>query len=292
MKFRSLALGLVLAAVGAAIVWTVRAQQSPDPVVARVDGVEIRESDLALAESDIGGSLPPGTPEQRREALVTYMIDVSILARAAEAKKLAEGPEFARRLAYVRAKTLMETLLENASKSATTEENMRKLYDDSVKKLTPEKEVRARHILVESEDKAKEVLAKLKAGGDFLALAKEYSKDPGSAEGGDLGYFAKGQMVPEFAEAAFKMEKGQVSEAPVKTQFGFHIIKVEDVRDRPVPPYETVKDQIERFVVQRAQTELVMKAREAAKIEKIGAPTAAPAPAPATPPAAPAPDKK
>jgi peptidyl-prolyl cis-trans isomerase C len=154
---------------------------------------------------------------------------------------------------------------------------MRKLYDESVKKLTPEKEVRARHILVDSEDKAKEILAKLKAGGDFVALAKENSKDPGAATGGDLGYFTKSQMVPEFAEAAFKLEKGQLSD-PVKTQFGWHIIKVEDTRDRPVPAFEAVKEQIGNFLVQKAQTELVMKLRSEAKIEKP-TPPAPPTPA-------------
>ena len=114
-----------------------------------------------------------------------------------------------------------------------------------------EKEVHARHILVEKEDEAKAILADLKKGGDFAAIAKEKSKDPGSKEnGGDLGYFAKDQMVPEFAEAAFKLDKGQLSD-PVKTQFGWHVLKVEDKRNRPVPEFDKVKDQVETFV--RAQ---------------------------------------
>jgi peptidyl-prolyl cis-trans isomerase C len=182
----------------------------------------------------------------------------------------------------VRSKVLMEALLDQASKGAVSEEAMRKLYDESVAKLTPEEEVHARHILVDSEEKAKEVVAKLKAGGDFAALAKEFSKDPGAAEGGDLGYFSKDQMVVEFAEAAFKLKKGEISE-PVKTQFGWHVIKLEDRRTKPVPAFEQVKDQIEQFLVRKAQSDLVLKLRESAKIERL---TAAAAPAQTPTPAA------
>ena len=113
------------------------------------------------------------------------------------------------------------------------------------------------------------MLAKLNAGGDFAALAKAESKDTGSSDGGDLGYFTKEQMVPEFSEAAFKLEKGGLSE-PVKSQFGWHIIKLEDKRNKPLPEYEQVKGQIENYVVRRAQTELVGKLRDAAKVERVG----------------------
>lgn len=260
-------------------VFPASAQGGADPVLARVDGTEIRESDLALAESDIGSALQSAPPEARREALITYLIDVTIIAKAAEAQKLQQAPGFDRQVAYARQKVLMEALLEKESKAASSEEAMKKVYDESVAQNKPVAEVRARHILVETEDKAKEVLAKLKAGGDFAELAKAESKDPGSADGGDLGYFAEGQMVPEFAEAAFKLDKGALSE-PVKTQFGWHIIKVEDKRDKPVPEYDQVKDQIETFVVRRAQTELVGKLRESAKIERVQQKPEAPAAAP------------
>src|SRR4029077_2971553 len=131
-----------------------------------------------------------------------------------------------------------------------------------------EEEVHARHILVPTEDEAKAILAQLKGGTDFATLAKEKSKDPGSAEGGDLGFFAKEQMVPEFAEVAFKLDKGQLSD-PVKTQFGWHVIKVEDKRVKPAPTFEEVKGQIETYVTRRAQAELVTKLREGAKVEKF-----------------------
>jgi peptidyl-prolyl cis-trans isomerase C len=277
IRRQSIALALV-AAVACLSVLSATAQPASDPVLAKVNGVEIRESNLALAEADIGQSLPPGATEARRDALLAYLIDVTILATAAEAQKMQDAPGFVRKLAFVRSKVLMEALLDQATKGAVTEEAMRKLYEESVSKLTPEEEVRARHILVDSEDKAKEVIAKLKAGGDFAALAKEYSKDPGAAEGGDLGYFTKDQMVAEFAEAAFKMKPGDISDR-VKTQFGWHVIKLEDRRQKPVPPFEQVKDQIEQFLVRKAQSDLVLKLRESAKIERTTPPAQTPAPA-------------
>ncbi len=283
MTIRSSSYAFLLAtAITALSFFSAMAQNQADAVLARVDGIEIRQSALALAEADIGQSLPPSTPEARRDALISYLIDVAILSKAAEAKKLANAPGFADQLAHARKKVLMEALLNEESKSAVTEAAKHKLYDESVKKLTPEQEVRARHILVESEAKAKEVLGKLKAGGDFVAIAKEISKDPGASDGGDLGYFSKDQMVPEFAEVAFKLDKGKISD-PVKTQFGWHIIKVEDKRTRAVPTYDQVKDQIEVFIVRKAQAELVIKLRDGAKIERLTPQAAAPAqPAPPT----------
>jgi peptidyl-prolyl cis-trans isomerase C len=153
---------------------------------------------------------------------------------------------------------------------------MRKVYDEAVKPMAAEEEVRARHILVETEEEAKAILEQLKGGANFAALAKEKSKDPGGADGGDLGFFAKGQMVPEFSEVAFKMFEGQLSN-PVKSQFGWHIIKMEEKRKRPVPDYDKVKDQIEAYVGRRAQTEFVAQLREAAKIERLDRPAGAPA---------------
>ncbi len=122
---------------------------------------------------------------------------------------------------------------------------------------------------MKTEAEAKDVLAKLKGGADFEKLAREISVDPSAkTNGGDLEYFTKGQMVAEFSEAAFKLNKGELSE-PVKSQFGFHVIKVEDKRQKPVPTYESVKDQVAAFVVRKAQAELVMKLRQDAKIENL-----------------------
>jgi peptidyl-prolyl cis-trans isomerase C len=140
--------------------------------------------------------------------------------------------------------------------------------------------------VVPTEDEAKAVEAELKNGADFATLAKQKSKDPGAADGGDLGYFTKDQMVPEFSEAAFKLDNGQISD-PVHTQFGWHIIKVEDKRIKPTPTFDQVRGQIENYVAHRAQAEFVDKLRSAANIERLDQPAAAPDPSTLNP-AAPA----
>jgi len=258
--------------------------QDADPVVARVNGADIRASDLSIAEEELGSNLPAMAGEAKRDYLVAYLSDTLLVAQAAETQKLADTADFKRRLAFARNKLLSETLLQQEAKAALSDTAMRKVYDDAVKQMGAEKEVHARHILVETEDEAKQIAAELKQGADFNELAKR-SKEPGAAErGGDLGYFTKDQMVPAFAEAAFKLEPGKVSD-PVKSEFGWHVIKVEDRRDRPVPEYDKVKDQIETYLARRSQSEMVAKLRADAKIERVEAKTpAAPTPAPATEP--------
>ena len=255
-----------------------------DPVVARVNGVDIRQSDLAFAEEEIGANMPTIPPEQKRDYLVNYLVDVIVLSQAAEKQKLGDRPDVKRRLAFDHNRLLMESLLQDSGKSALSDEAERKVYDEAVKQVKNEEEVHARHILVPTEDEAKAILAQLKGGADFAALAKEKSKDPGAAEGGDLGYFTKEQMVPEFSEVAFKLGKGQLSD-PVKTQFGWHIIKVEDKRTRPTPTFEQVKPQIENYVAHRAQAEMVENLRKSATVERLDKPAAAD---PSLNPAAPA----
>jgi len=252
--------------------------QAPDPVVAKVNGAEIHQSDLTLAEEDIGANLPQGLAgDAKRDYLISYLTDVILLAQEAEVQGTSSTDEFKRRFAMSRNKALMETYLRQAAQKAVTEDAMHKVYDEAVKQMKPEEEVSARHILVATEDEAKAVLAEVKKGADFAETAKKKSTEPGAAQsGGDLGFFTKEQMVPEFAEVAFKLKKGEVSD-PVKTQFGWHIIKVEDRRTKPVPTYDQVKDQLESFVIRKAQTDLVTRLRTSAKIEKTG-----PA-APATP---------
>ena len=252
-----------------------------DPVVARVNGTDVRQSDLTAAEEDLGGNIPQMTPEAKRDYLITFVGDMILVAKAAEAKKMGDSDDFKRKLAYARTKLLMEQLLQTEAKAAVNEPAMRKVYDEAIGQMKKEPEVRARHILVETEDEAKAVAAELKKGADFAELAKTRSKDPGSADGGDLGYFTKDQMVPEFSEVAFKLDKGALSD-PVKSQFGWHVIKVEDKRERQPPEFEKVKAQLENFLVRKSQSELITKLRAEGKIERLGAPAA---PAPAAPPA-------
>lgn len=257
--------------------------KSEGPVVAKVNGIEIREGDIKLAEEDIGQQMAQVPPESKRDYLVTYVGDMILLTQAAEAKKLGDSDEFKQQLEFTRKKLLMAKLLDSEAKAASTEAAMRKIYDDATKQMKPEEEVHARHILVETEEEAKSVQEELKKGADFAELAKSKSKDPGAAaEGGDLGFFSKDQMVPEFAEAAFKLQKGQTSD-PVKSPFGWHIIRVEEKRVRPLPDYEQVKPQLETFVTRKAQSEYLAKLREGAKIERLDKPAAAPAAAPSAP---------
>jgi peptidyl-prolyl cis-trans isomerase C len=271
--------------------------QDKDPLVAKVNGVEIHQSDLTVAEEE-AGQIPPMSPEAKQDYLVQFVADMILVSKAAEDKKFGDADGFKRKLDFARKKLLMEGLLTSVGKEALTDDAMHKVYDEAVKQIGDEKEVHARHILFrapagdekaskDAEDKTKAVIARLKKGEDFAKIAAELTEDPsGKANGGDLGYFTKEQMVPEFSEVAFKLEKGQISD-PVKTQFGWHVIKVEDKRVKPAPKFEEVKPQIENFVVRKAQAELVTKLRAEAKIERMDKPAktedkpAAPAPAPA-----------
>jgi peptidyl-prolyl cis-trans isomerase C len=240
-----------------------------DPVLAKVNGAEIKQSDVKLAEEELGPSLAQMDPSTKDENVLAFLIDMKIVAKAAEDKKVADGEEFKKRLAFARNRLLMDSLLAQEGKAATNDDAMKKVYEEASKQITGEQEVRARHILVESEDEAKAVKAELDKGADFAELAKKKSKDPGSADGGDLGFFTKEQMVPEFSAVAFALEPGKISD-PVKSQFGWHVIKVEEKRAR------------------KAQADYVAKLRTEAKVERLDKPAAdaakpdaAKAPAPA-----------
>lgn len=242
-----------------------------DPkVLAKVDGQPITDADVADAMTDIG----PGLPQKlegaaRQKYVLDYLIDLKLAAKKAEADKLTSSPEFERKLGYYREKLAMEELLNSVGKAAATEEAERKAYDEAAKAEPPQEEIHARHILLPTEEEAKKALARVKAGEDFAKVATELSKDP-SGNGGDLGWFTKDRMVPEFSDAAFKLKKGEISE-PVKTQFGWHIIQVEDTRMKTFPPFEQVKDQAARYVTQKAESEAVAQLHSAAKIELFDA---------------------
>jgi peptidyl-prolyl cis-trans isomerase C len=257
----------------------VSAQDTKDPLVAKVNGVEIHQSDLDIIETE-AGQIPPMSADAKKDYLVAFMTDMILVSKAAQEQKLDSTPDFARKVEFNRNKLLMSALLDKTGKAAMTDEAMHKVYDDAVKQMTPEQEVHARHILVRAapgddkaskaaEDKIKAVVVRLKNGEDFAKVAAEVTEDPsGKANGGDLGFFSKEQMVPEFADVAFSLDKGKISD-PVKTQFGWHVIKVEDKRTKPMPSFDEVKPQIEAFVTRKAQADLVTKLRADAKVEKF-----------------------
>src|SRR5947199_2284365 len=248
--------------------------QEANPVLAKVNGAEIRQSDVALAEEELGPSLAQMDPATKKDNVLAFLIDLKIVAKAAEDKKVENSEDFKKRLAFTRSRLLMDSLLATEGKAATTDDAMKKVYEEASKQITGEMEVHARHILVETEDEAKAIAEELKKGGDFAELAKKKSKDPGASDGGDLGFFTKEQMVPEFSAVAFVLEPGKISD-PVKSQFGWHIIKVEEKRARKAPDFEQVKAQIETYVTRKAQAEYVAKLREAAKVERMDKPAEA-----------------
>jgi peptidyl-prolyl cis-trans isomerase C len=259
-----------------------------DKVLATVNGQTITDDDVKVALDDLGPNLPAQLKGPQRDAYaLDYLIDLKLVADKAAKDKLGDNPDFARKMAYYHDKVLMESLLGSIAKSAATDEAEHKVYDDAAKAKKPEQELHARHILVPTEDEAKAALARVNKGEDFAKVADEVSKDPGS-QGGDLGWFTKDKMVPEFAEAAFKLEPGQISQ-PVKSEFGWHIIKVEGKREKPFPSFDQVKDQVARYVVQKAQSELITGLRKDAKVERTAAAPPAPGETPDTPDATAAP---
>jgi peptidyl-prolyl cis-trans isomerase C len=265
------------------------AQAAPQPAkptgaaAATVNGTPITEDDLSIAEIDLGGGLPQQmTPEQKREYLTSYSVDLKLVADEAEKQKVVDDADIAKRLAYYRKKILMEQLLTKAAKDAVTDEAMKKLYDETAKSVAPEEEIHARHILLENEDDAKKAHDRVVGGEDFAKVAKELSKDPGSSDGGDLGWFTKDRMVKEFSDAAFTLKPGEVSQ-PVKSQFGWHVIKVEERRQKPIPTFDQVKPQIANFLTRKSQQDLILKLRSEAKIERPDAPPATVAPSAADP---------
>jgi peptidyl-prolyl cis-trans isomerase C len=266
-----LRLGLASMAIAVLLGGTALRAEEANPVLAKVNGAEIRASDVALAEEELGPSLAQMDPASRKENVLSFLIDMKIVSKEAEDKKIAERDDFKTRLAFARNRLLMDNLLAAEGKAATTDENMKKVYEDAAKQISGEQEVHARHILVETEDQAKKIEDQLKKGADFAELAKKESKDPGASDGGDLGFFTKDQMVPEFSAAAFALEPGKISD-PVKTQFGWHVIKVEEKRTRKAPDFEQVKPQIETYVVRKAQADYVAKLRTAAKVERMDQP--------------------
>ena len=264
----SLALAAALAA-SAAFCLSMPAARADEKVIATVNGKALTETDMKQAEQEIGqelGSLPEPT---KRRVLIEFLIENQLFAEAADGEKLGEGAGFESRMQYWKRRALREAYFDNSIKSAVGEDTARKYYEEQVKQLKPEEEVQARHILVDTKEKAEEIIGKIKAGGDFAALAKENSKDPGSKEdGGMLGFFGRNQMVPEFEKAAFELKKGEIS-APLQSQFGWHVIKVEDRREKKPPSYEAVKDRLIASLIHKKAQEIATNLRTSAKVDYV-----------------------
>ena len=238
-----------------------------DTVVATVNGEPVTETDLTLAMADLNDQFAQLPEEQRRAAALSAVIEIRLLSAEAEKAGLADGEEFARRMALLRQRALHSAYIDKEVAAKVTDEAVRARYDKQIAETPPTNEVRARHIIVETEDEAKAIIAELDAGGDFEAIAKEKSKDGAAAQGGDLGYFTEGRMVPEFEQAAFALNVGDYSKEPVQTQFGWHVIKVEDKRVQQPPAFEQVAEQFRALLLRENYFAKVTELREAAAVE-------------------------
>jgi peptidyl-prolyl cis-trans isomerase C len=243
------------------------AAAAADTVVAVVDGVEIKQSDLDFAASEVGPRLGNFRPEDRKRVLLQFVIENELLAAAGEKEKLNETDTFDARVKYHTRRALRDAYFDAGITGAVSESDAKKIYDEKIANMKPEQEVHALHILVTTKQEAEEIKKRLEAGEDFAAVAEEESKDK-NAKGGDLGFFTRGQMLKPFEDAAFALDVGEISD-PVQTQFGWHIIKVEEKRDQKPPSFDDVKEAIiSQLVTQKAQT-VVTELRNAAKIEIV-----------------------
>ncbi len=224
------------------------ATPSPDSVVATVDGEAITEGDLAFAAEDLAQEMQNIPPQGRRSFLTSVLIDMKVMAKAARAENMQHSDVFRRRQKYLEDRSLRRAYFAEKIGTQVTEESVKAAYDKLVAGFEPQDEIHARHILVAEEADAKTIRAEIEGGKPFEVAAMENSIDGSSKNGGDLGYFVKGQMVPPFEAAAFALEPGQVSE-PVQSQFGWHLIKLEDRRQSAPPPLEQVAPQLQQQVL-------------------------------------------
>ena len=241
-----------------------------DTVVARVDGTELRLSDVEAAQKNLPPQAQKLPLEQIYPMLLDRLVDGMLITEAGRKEHLERDPEVQDRLKHYEDRLIQEAYINGAIKDAATEDALKARYQTFLKEKPAHEEVHARHILLDTEAEAKSVIAELDKGADFAALAKKYSKDPGAESGGDLGYFGHDDMVKEFADAAFALSPGQYSKTPVKTEFGWHVIKVEDRRMSTPPSFEEAREELNHDIAQEIIDAKLQELRGTAKIEEFG----------------------
>ena len=249
--------------------------EAADEVVAKVNGTPIRYSDIAFADEEMSAALARLEPNVRFQYLLGLLIDRRIVALAAEEKKAGDDPAVKRRQEYFNEKALRDFYWVQLMQDRVSDEAVRAWYDKNIAAAAPEQEAHARHILVDTEAQATAIAAEIAAGKSFEDAANEHSKDGSGEDGGDLGWFAKDDMVEAFGNAVFSMEPGDIS-APVQSQFGWHLIQVIAFREMPKPTFEEAEDEIFRQLAREEGQKLIESLREEAKIEIIGVGEAAP----------------
>ena len=260
-------LSLALAALAATS--SAYAQAPADPVIARIDGQPILRSEM---QSTMRG-LPPQAQSLPMETLYPMLlervIDLRLIGSAARGAKLEDDPAIKKKVAEAADRVLQEAFLTRSVESKVTEAALREKYKTYAATVPGQEEINARHILLKTEVEAKAVIVELKKGADFVDLAKKRSVDPAAATGGDLGYFTKDQMVPEFSEAAFNLKKGEITETPVKSSFGWHVIRVEDKRTSGPPAFEEVREELSESMSREVIQDLLKDLRAKAKVERF-----------------------
>ena len=233
-------------------------------IAAKINGETIYINDLKQSYADHPQIKDKVPFEEFYAKTLDVFVNSKLVYQAAKAAKIEETPEFERQLVIAKEDLARKLYLEKQVEEKVTSDEIKKLYDEYTSKFESQKEVKAKHILVDKEATANEVINKLKKGEDFVKLAKEYSKD----QVADLGYFTAEVMVPEFSKAAFSMNKGEYSKKPVKTEFGYHVILVDDVRASQPLELKDVEPQLKNMVTQKVVAEIFDNLRNTAKVER------------------------
>ena len=239
----------------------------PNKVLATINGDKITSKDVDQISADLDPQFARLPDEQRRLAALAAIIDIKALAAKAEAEKLDATPEFKARMQFLKDRALHNDFFKQQVVDKITDADVRARYDKEMAAMPPQNEVRARHILVKTKEEAEAIIKQLDGGASFEDVAKAKSTDGSAAQGGDLGYFSAGQMVPEFEKAAMALDVGKYTKEPVQTQFGFHVIKLEDKRVQQPPAFDQVKDQVKSIRSRERYGELVKKERADLKIQ-------------------------
>jgi peptidyl-prolyl cis-trans isomerase C len=242
--------------------------QAEDKVIIVVNGHEIKTSEVEIAAEDISVQLGDLPAKLRYPFLVEYLVERHLLAQAAVKQGVADTEEYKQRLAFYQAKALRDAYFNSNIKPSITDEEVKAAYDKEAAKVKISERVRARHILVQTEKEAKDVLARLNKGEKFEDIAKQVSLDGSKDYGGDLGYFSSEEMVPEFSKAAFALKTGEISQ-PIKTDYGWHVIKLEDRKQGGAQPFDQLKAGIKAVLMRKKVQDAVTELRKQAKIEII-----------------------